>query len=100
MEVTNSVINRGIVRDIASTHRGMRHQMASEILVYTASGKSQLPDGTKPLPGPMLIYHNGILTTTLQGELTNYSPEVLLVLSSIKSPRDINKKQSSSICFW
>ena len=64
----------GIVRDIVSTHHGMRHRIASEILVYTASGKSPLPDGTKPLPEPLLTCHGGIFTTSLQGELTPYSP--------------------------
>ena len=31
--------------------------MALEILVKTGSGNGLLPDGTKPLPEPMLIYH-------------------------------------------
>ena len=33
-----------------------RH-MALEILVNTGSGYGLLPDGTKPLPEPMLTYH-------------------------------------------
>ena len=33
-----------------------RH-MALEILVNTGSGNGLLPDGTKPLPEPMLAYH-------------------------------------------
>ena len=37
--------------------------MALEILVKTGSGNGLVPDGTKPLPEPMLIYHQfcGIL---------------------------------------
>ena len=31
--------------------------MALEILVNTGSGNGLLPDGTKPLPVPMLTYH-------------------------------------------
>ena len=31
--------------------------MALDILVNTGSGKGLLPDGTKPLPEPMLSYH-------------------------------------------
>ena len=31
--------------------------MALEILVNTGSGNGLLPDGTKPLPEPMLTYH-------------------------------------------
>ena len=30
--------------------------MASEVLDKTGSGNGLLPDGTKPLPEPMLIY--------------------------------------------
>ena len=33
-----------------------RH-MALEILVNTGSGNGLLPDGTKPLPVPLLTYH-------------------------------------------
>ena len=33
-----------------------RH-MVIEILVNTGSGNGLLPDGTKPLPEPMLTYH-------------------------------------------
>ena len=31
--------------------------MASQNLVNIGSGNGLLPDGTKPLPEPMLIYH-------------------------------------------
>ena len=31
--------------------------MATQILVNIGSGNGWLPDGTKPLPEPMLTYH-------------------------------------------
>ena len=31
--------------------------LALEIMVNTGSGNGLLPDGTKPLPEPVLIYH-------------------------------------------
>ena len=33
------------------------HHRATEIWVNIGSGNGLLPDGTKPLPEPMLIYH-------------------------------------------
>ena len=35
--------------------------MATEIWVNIGSGNVLLPDGTKPLPKPILIDHQGIL---------------------------------------
>ena len=43
--------------------------MATEIWVNIGSGNGLLPDGTKSLPEPMLIYHQSIgihLSTILQ----------------------------------
>ena len=34
--------------------------MPSDILINTGLGNGLLPDGTKPLPEPMLSYHQGI----------------------------------------
>ena len=38
------------------THWALWHHMATEIWVNTGSGNGLLPDGTKPLPEPMLTY--------------------------------------------
>ena len=39
------------------THCGQGHHMATEIWVNIGSGNGLLPDGTKPLPEPMLTDH-------------------------------------------
>ena len=45
--------------------------MASWIWVNISSGNGLLPDGTKPLPDPMLTYHQWGLTTFLWGQFHN-----------------------------
>ena len=42
--------------------------MASEILVNNGSGNGLLPDGTKPLPDPMLTNHQWSLVTFISGQ--------------------------------
>ena len=41
--------------------------MALDILVNTGSSNGFVPDGTKPLPEPMLTYHSGGLVAFTWG---------------------------------
>ena len=67
--------------------------MATQIWVNIASGNGLLPDGTKPLPEPMLTYHQeGPVAFTwvqfYQRYLSHQSFENYLSKILFKSPRD------------
>ena len=47
-----------------------KRNMASEIWVNIGSGNGMLPDGTKPLPEPMLTDHQWSQLTFILGQLT------------------------------
>ena len=47
--------------------------MAAEIWVNTGSGNGLLPDGTKPLPEPMLTYHQSGTVTFIGGQFQEIS---------------------------
>ena len=46
-----------------------RH-MAAVILVNIGSGNGLLPDGTKPLPDPILTYHQRVQWPSTEGNFT------------------------------
>ena len=43
--------------------------MAAYMLVNIGSGNSLVPDGTKPLPEPMLTYHHKVPRLKIDNEL-------------------------------
>ena len=54
--------------------------MVIEIWVNIGSGNALLPDGTKPLPEPMLIYINGVLWHSPEN---NFSKVLITCISNM-----------------
>ena len=51
---TNFIIDLNILKDGSSCYQDQVQHMATEIWVNIGSGNGFLPDGTKPLPEPIL----------------------------------------------
>ena len=52
--------------------------MASEILVNIGSGNGLLPDGTKPLPEPMSIFHQRSFVAFMFNEFKGTAQDITL----------------------
>ena len=63
-----------LIDKFSLTHCGLVRHMVTLICVSIGSGNGLLPDGTKPLPYPMLTYHEF-------GPVTSISAEEFLVLT-------------------